>query len=176
MAHQNSNDVPAGARFDDLVESHYRALYQFAFSLTRSESDASDLTQETFYVWAAKGHQLRDSAKAKTWLFTTLYRRFLEIHRRESHFPEIALEVAQPELPTISPERLARMEVKQVLKALSCVDEVYQAAVSLFYLEEHSYKEIAGILRIPIGTVKSRIARGLVQLQKLLTEGVATAF
>jgi DNA-directed RNA polymerase specialized sigma24 family protein len=65
--------------FEDLVNRYYRALYQFAFSLTRAEAEAGDLTQQTFYVWAAKGHQLRDAAKVKTWLFTTLYREFLKI-------------------------------------------------------------------------------------------------
>jgi RNA polymerase sigma-70 factor (ECF subfamily) len=51
---------------------------------------------------------------------------------------------------------------------LSQVDEVYQAPVALFYLQECSYKEIADILAVPMGTVKSRIARGIAQLQKML--------
>ena len=55
---------------------YYRPLYQFAFTLTRDEADACDLTQQTFYIWARKGHQLRDQSKVKTWLFTTLHREF----------------------------------------------------------------------------------------------------
>jgi RNA polymerase sigma-70 factor (ECF subfamily) len=170
------NGVSAGVSFEELVNDHYRALYQFAFSLTRSESDASDLTQETFYVWATKGHQLRDSAKAKTWLFTTLHRQFLESRRRQTRFPHIELDEAHSELPTISPARIMKMDSAQVLRALSSVDQVYQSAVSLFYLEDCSYKQIADVLGIPIGTVKSRIARGLTQLQKLLADRAALAF
>ena len=49
--------------FARLVETHYRGLYQFALSLTRSEADAADLTQETFLRWAEKGSQLRDGTK-----------------------------------------------------------------------------------------------------------------
>jgi RNA polymerase sigma-70 factor (ECF subfamily) len=45
-----------GVDFDSLVASYYEPLYQFAFSMTRNEADACDLTQETFYIWAAKGH------------------------------------------------------------------------------------------------------------------------
>jgi RNA polymerase sigma-70 factor (ECF subfamily) len=56
-----------------------------------------------------------------------------------------------------------------VLEALARVDEVYQAPVALFYLQDCSYKEIADILEVPIGTVKSRMARGLSQLHSLLT-------
>ena len=68
--------------FESIVASYYRPLYQFAYSLTQAESDACDLTQQTFYVWAKKGHALREAAKAKSWLFTTLYREFLRGRRR----------------------------------------------------------------------------------------------
>jgi RNA polymerase sigma-70 factor (ECF subfamily) len=73
--------------FESVVAEYYEPLYQFAFSLTRSEADACDLTQQTFYVWATKGHQLRDESKVKTWLFTTLHRAFLENRRKQSRFP-----------------------------------------------------------------------------------------
>ena len=46
--------------FESLVADYYRPLYQFAFTLTRDEADACDLTQQTFYIWANKGHQLRE--------------------------------------------------------------------------------------------------------------------
>ncbi len=65
------------SEFDDLVDAHYQALFRFGMSLTRSADAAGDLVQETFCIWAAKGHQLRDRSKAKTWLFTTLHRVFL---------------------------------------------------------------------------------------------------
>jgi RNA polymerase sigma factor (sigma-70 family) len=63
------------------------------------------------------------------------------------------------------------LDSRQVLQALSQVDEVYQAPVALFYLEDCSYKDVAEILDVPIGTVKSRMARGIAQLQKILISG-----
>ena len=63
--------------FDNLVDLHYAGLYRFALSLARDENHAADLTQQTFYIWAAKGHQLQDRSKAKSWLYTTLHREFL---------------------------------------------------------------------------------------------------
>src|SRR3989449_9910898 len=154
--------------FEGLVEQFYRPLYQFAFSLAQSESDACDLTQQTFYIWATKGHQLRDASKVKSWLFTTLHREFLESRRRQTRFPHYELDQVEPELPTVSPARVNQLDSAQVLQALAQVDEVYQAPVALFYLEDYSYKEIAEILSVPLGTVKSRIARGIGQLQKSL--------
>jgi len=156
--------------FEGVVTRYYESLYQFAFSLTRSEADACDLTQQTFYVWATKGHQLREPAKVKTWLFTTLHRQFLESRRRLTRFPHQELESAEYELPVISPEAASTLDASQVLHALGRVDEIFQAPVALFYLEDYAYKEIAEILGVPIGTVKSRIARGIGQLQKLLAD------
>lgn len=155
--------------FESVVARFYEPLYQFAFSLTRSEADACDLTQQTFYVWARKGHQLRDNAKVKTWLFTTLHRAFLETRRRSTRFPHHELSQVPLELPTLTPDQATRLDSAQVLQALGQIDEVYQAPVALFYLEDCSYKEIAEILEVPIGTVKSRMSRGIVQLQTLLT-------
>ena len=62
-----------GLDFESVVARFYAPLYQFAFSLTRIEADACDLTQQTFYIWGIKGHQLREPAKVKTWLFTTMH-------------------------------------------------------------------------------------------------------
>src|ERR1019366_2726317 len=80
--------------FESLVTRFYAPLYQFAFSLTRAEADACDLTQQTFTIWATKGHQLRDVSKVKTWLFTTLHREFLESRRRQTRFPHFELDAA----------------------------------------------------------------------------------
>ena len=157
-----------GLDFENLVAIHYGPLYQFAFSLTRDEADACDLTQQTFCIWAAKGHQLRDESKVKTWLFTTLHREFLGSRRRQSRFPHIELEYAAGELPTISPASINQLDSEQLFAALKQLDEIYRSTVTLFYLEDYSYNEIAGILDIPLGTVKSRLTRGLQRLYVLL--------
>ncbi len=154
--------------FETIVSEHYEPLYRFAMSLTRSESDAMDLTQQTFYVWAKKGHQLRDPSKVKSWLYTTLHRAFLQSRRRETRFPHSELDEVSDELPVFPPERENQADSSQVLFALGRVDEVFQAAVALFYLDDCSYAEIAAILEVPVGTVKSRVARGVAQLRRIL--------
>src|SRR5215211_2248129 len=126
----NSSGETAGLKFEILVERYYRPLYQFAFSLTQSESDACDLTQQTFYVWATKGHQLRDTSKVKTWLFTTLHRVFLESRRKETRFPHFKLDDVPLELPSLSPTAVNQLDSAQVLLALARVDEIYQAPVA----------------------------------------------
>ena len=171
MANQGSHDRdpgPGELDFQSLVDQHYRALYQFGMSLTHSESDAGDLVQETFLIWANKGHQLNDLTKVKSWLFTTLHRQFLEIHRRGSRFPHIEISLADPELPNVETDFINQLDGPGMLALLAQVDVPYRAAVVLFYLKDYSYNEIAGILEVPLGTVKSRIARGLGQLRELM--------
>lgn len=160
----NSTDV-----FEAIVSEHYEALYRFALTLTRAESDACDLTQHTFYVWATKGQQMRDPARAKSWLFTTLYRSFLGAKRKQNKFPHCLLTDDDAEtIPADSPDPGRKADASQILPALAKVHESFQSALALYYLDDHSYKEIAAILDVPLGTVKSRIARGVIQLREIL--------
>jgi RNA polymerase sigma factor (sigma-70 family) len=163
----------AKLNFESLVDAHYEILYRFAMSLTRSESDASDLVQETFLAWATKGHQLINPSKVKSWLFTTLHRRFLMTKQRSSRFPHFELTSTEEELPHIEPESAYRLDVPELLRKLATMESPYRAAVALFYLEDYSYQEIAAILEIPMGTVKSRIARGLAKLRELVDRPTA---
>jgi RNA polymerase sigma factor (sigma-70 family) len=156
--------------FETLVDRYYGGLYRFALSLTQQESDAADLTQQTFQIWALKGHQLRDPSRVKTWLFTTLHRQFLQTRRKADRFPHVELGEADGELPSISPAAVEALDAGVLLDTLGRLDPAYQAPVALFYLEDHSYQEIADILKIPLGTVKSRISRGIGQLQGRLLE------
>jgi RNA polymerase sigma-70 factor (ECF subfamily) len=154
--------------FETIVGEHYEALFRFALSLTRVESDAEDLTQQTFCIWAMKRYQLRDISKVKSWLYTTMHRTFLQARRRQSSFPCTNLDAVSDQLADLCPEPSDYADGSQVLLALARVDAAYQSAVALFYLEDRSYKDIAEILEIPVGTVKSRLSRGIAQLREFL--------
>jgi RNA polymerase sigma-70 factor (ECF subfamily) len=157
---------------DELVEEFYQPLFRFALSLTKAEPDAVDLVQQTFLRWGQKGHQLRDETKVKSWLFTTLHREFLGSKRRQTKFPHIDMEKAEAELPNIASNVVDKLDADIVLEALQKVDDKFRSALALFYLKEHSYKEIASVLDIPIGTVMSRISRGKSQLRDVLAQAI----
>ncbi len=155
--------------FTALVNAQYAQLYRFALSLTRNTSDAGDLTQQTFFIWAKKGEQLRDTSKAKSWLFTTLYREFLRGRRRAGQMTSLAdlpLGESDPAAPEI--DVVTGMDASLVVEALQEVDETYRVPLTLFYLEDLSYKEIAETLEVPMGTVMSRLSRGKSQLRAAL--------
>jgi len=156
--------------FEDIVSRYYESLYRFAFSLTQREADAGDLTQEAFRQLGAKAHQLRDAAKAKSWLFTTLYRAFIDSRRSQIRHPHVETEAVEHELPIVEPSAGGGLDAAMAREALLRLDEVYRAPLTLFHLEEHSYAEIAEILGIPIGTVMSRLSRGRALLRELLED------
>jgi RNA polymerase sigma-70 factor (ECF subfamily) len=155
--------------FASLVDAHYRALYRFALSLARSAADAADLTQQTFFIWATKGSSLRDHAKAKTWLFTTLYREFIRTRKRDGRISSVEdLPAAEQDPPDLSAEDVSRLDHQVVLEALQDIDTTFRAPLTLFYLKDLSYVEIAEILGVPIGTVMSRLSRGKAHLREAL--------
>ncbi|CAN5644222.1 N/A [soil metagenome] len=158
---------------EQLVEIYYAPLYRFGLSLSRNEADAGDLVQQTFYTWATKGHQLRDTSKVKTWLFTTLYRDFLAKRRHADRFvkSEDASDFVEP--LQVSSSVVDALDAEIVQQALHALDDRYRAPVTLFYMQQHSYREIAEILDIPIGTVMSRISRGKAELRDKLSDAAA---
>ena len=162
----------ADAAFTRLVDDHYAGLYRFALSLSRSSADASDLTQQTFLRWATHGATLRDQSKGKSWLFTTLYREFLRTRRRSGReqsldetFEATGVEPAAED----SPDLELRLDGQTVIEALQDVEESFRAPLTLFYLQDLSYIEIAETLDLPIGTVMSRLSRGKIRLRTALS-------
>ena len=151
---------PEETTFEEVVSAYYEPLYRFALGLSRSEADAADLTQRAFERFGEKAKGLRDKAKTKTWLFTTLYRDFLQQKRHDTRFPHLeldeTLDATIVELPRVETATDANM----ALAALNEIEEPFRSTLTLFYLQEHSYKEIADILGVAIGTVMSRLARG----------------
>lgn len=151
---------PEQKAFEEAVSAYYEPLYRFALGLSRSEADAADLTQAAFERFGEKADALRDKSKTKTWLFTTLYRDFLQQRRHATRFPKSEFDEAMGEAIVELPRAEAHTDAALAVTALNALEEPFRSALVLFYLREHSYREIAEILHVPIGTVMSRIARG----------------
>jgi RNA polymerase sigma-70 factor (ECF subfamily) len=162
--------MSADLEFENLVKLYYRDLYRFGLSLTGSEADAADLTQETFYIWANKGHQLQKATSVKAWLVTTLHREFLKACRRGNRFSSEPIDESVEDLPNVSPDCAERVDSQTLLRMLGEMPSEFRAALVLYYMEDLSYKEIAEVLAVPLGTVQSRIARAKVQLLRRLSE------
>lgn len=148
-----------------VVEFH-QPVYRFAFGLTASESDASDLIKETYETLMVEGGQIRDFQKLKSWLFTTLYRKFLA-RRCQTRCPKEDAETVRLH-PAVESGAARRIDAAAVIRALQTLDEEHLALLALFYLEEFSNGQIASILDIPIDTFLPRIVHGKKLLRKRL--------
>jgi RNA polymerase sigma-70 factor, ECF subfamily len=102
-----------------------------------------------------------------------LYREFLSQRRRAARFPHQEVSTVETELPQINPDMIDQMDARAIMRALEEVDELYRIPLTLFYFEDHSYRQIAEILEVPPGTVMSRIARGKEQMRRMLCGRVA---
>jgi len=162
--------MSADLEFENLVKLYYGDLYRFGLSLTGNETDAADLAQETFYIWANKGHQLQKAASVKSWLFTTLHREFLKTCRRRNRFSNESVDERTEDLPNVRADCAERVDSQTLLRILGEIAEDFRAPLVLYYMEDLSYKEIADILALPLGTVQSRIARAKIQLLRRLSE------
>jgi RNA polymerase sigma-70 factor (ECF subfamily) len=164
---------PGGTDITSIADSLYSSLYQFAVGLTKSESDAADLVQQTFLTFGQRLDQIRDFSKIRCWLFTTLRRHFLLKIRHHKKYPEVQLLPGVHDFPAEDPEVWRSLDARTVQAALLQVDDKYRVALELFYLNNLSYREIVDTLEIPIGTVMSRLSRGKAQLKSMLSENLS---
>lgn len=158
------------ATFEEVVNAYYEPLYRFAHSLVHDEADARDLTQETYAQLSRKAHQVQERSKVKSWLFTTLYRAFIDGHRRKVRYPHVDAEGVLEDMPASTLDAGDRIDAAAALRALEQVPETFRSPLMLFYLDQHSYLEIAEILGVPVGTVMSRISRGRAALRQLMED------
>jgi RNA polymerase sigma-70 factor (ECF subfamily) len=153
--------------FEDIVSAYYQPLYRFGYSLAKNEHEAGDLAQQTFFIYAEKGSAIRDKSKVKSWLFTTLYREFLRRRRKDERMSSLEPEMLEVVGGSVEPHIRRSLDAHLAVEALEEVDEVYRHPLALFYLKDLSYKEIAEILDVPIGTIMSRLSRGKAQLRDI---------
>lgn len=155
--------------YEQIVALHHESVYRFAFSLVGNPDDAADLTQEAYLRLLNRSWQLRDQTKVKSWLFTTLYRIFLGWKRRERRFPHIEVSSVEEMLPEVTREVADQLDGESAMSAAFQLEEHFRVPLVLHYLQCLTYREIAQLLDVPIGTVMSRLSRGKDLLRQQLT-------
>ncbi|MDP8986911.1 MAG: sigma-70 family RNA polymerase sigma factor, partial [Actinomycetota bacterium] len=170
-------------RFADQAMEHMPSLYSAALRMTRNPADAEDLVQET-YLRAYRGFGgFREGTNLKAWLYRILTNTFINRYRKQQRRPdESSLDDVEDfflyrRLGGLEGARAGRSAEDELLdlfgesevkEALESLPEQFRLAVLLADVEGFSYKEIAEILDVPVGTVMSRLHRGRKGLQKRL--------
>src|SRR5256885_2896813 len=179
-----STSQELGARFEAEALPLLPGLYSAAFRLTRNASDAEDLVQETFLRAYRGFHQFEPGTNLKAWLYRILTNTFINSYRKKQREPQT---VSDDEVedwylyskmseegmePSAEAAVLESLPDEDVQEALSSLPEQFRMAVMLADVEGFSYKEIAEIMGVPIGTVMSRLHRGRKTLVKRLCDVV----
>ncbi len=162
--------------FEKTAKAYYQKLYAFAYHLCGNQADAEDLTQHTFYRLALNIHTLKKEEKARSWLYSTLYRKFIDQHRRIVKFPTVEFDENDSTRDYSEEQPEYTIDYAALTDCIRQLDEPLRVVITLFYIENYSYKEIARMLDLPIGTVMSRLYRAKTKLHKKLTPSLKTAY
>jgi RNA polymerase sigma-70 factor, ECF subfamily len=162
------------AAFSELVRRYQRAVYRVAYALTRNASDADDLAQETFVrAYQAIG-RFRVGEPLFPWLARIATNQAITLFRRRKRRPETPieplLEAGQQWGVEDDPARSVEQgeRTRHLEAAFARLKPEHQAVLALRVIEEQSYEEIAATLRVPVGTVMSRLSRARAELKALL--------
>ena len=173
------------AKFSELAIEYMPSLYTAALRMTRNPADAEDLVQETYLKAYRAFNSFTEGTNLKAWLYRILTNTYINAYRAKKRRPEES-DIDDLEnfylyrrlggLEGATAGRSAEDEVldhfteTEVKEAIEALPEQFRMAVLLGDVEGFSYKEIAEILDVPIGTVMSRLHRGRRALQKRLYE------
>jgi len=169
------------ASFEEAALSHLEALYRFAVYLCRNDSEAEDLTQDTYLSALQKAHQFEPGTNLKAWLFRIARNAHIDKLRRRkreadlaerkesSHRPEAGIAPASFDrwrgLGLDKQESSIDVFGDEVSRSLQELPSDFRVALILCDVEGLSYQEISEVLNCPVGTVRSRISRARNQLR-----------
>ncbi len=169
--------------FEKQMLPHLDALYRSALSMTKNPGDAEDLVQETFVRAFQFFAQFQGGTNARAWLFRIMTNLYINSYRKKTREPDRVsydemedfylynrLSDAQTSGIAASPEDviLTQVQAEAIRDAIDKLPDEYRETVVLADINEFSYQEIAEMLDIPIGTVRSRLSRGRRLVQKSL--------
>lgn len=150
-----------------LLEEYQQRVYRYAYRLSSCAATAEDITQEVFLRAFRSLHQLRSEAAASGWLLAIARNEFLRHCRRRATSGEV---IVDPQDCDTAAEQLPSPIENQewVATALEQLPEDFRLVLLMYYFEELSYAQIAEQLKIPLGTVMSRLSRGKAHLKAAL--------
>jgi RNA polymerase sigma-70 factor, ECF subfamily len=179
----NGLDQETRTRLEQAALEHIDALYRTALRMTRNPSDAEDLVQEAYLRAFRSLHQFTEGTNLRAWLFRILTNTYINEYRRRQRRPSSSslddleefylydhLVDSRVQPPDERPEDvvLERLTVDNVIQAIESLPEEFRQVVLLADVEGFSYREIAEIVDIPVGTVMSRLFRARRRLQRQL--------
>jgi RNA polymerase sigma-70 factor, ECF subfamily len=150
------------------IEAEIPRLRRYARALTRDVAAADDLVQDCLTRALGKLHLWQRGTDLRAWLFTILHNQYVNYVRRSvREGAAVGLNDNEP-LLTRAPQQGQRLELRDLERAIAKLPEEQQSAILLVGLEGMRYEEVAAVLDVPVGTIRSRLSRGREALRKLV--------
>jgi RNA polymerase sigma-70 factor, ECF subfamily len=154
--------------FAQLLEAEIPRLRRYARALTRDVVRADDLVQNCLARALAKRHLWQPGTDLRAWLFTILHNQHVnDVRRSVRDANSVSIDEIAPTLTTYS-NAIPNLELRDLEAALAKLPQEQRQVILLVGLEGMPYEEVASILRVPVGTVRSRLSRGREQLRMLM--------
>ena len=151
--------IPADELSDALLRQMLPRLRRFALRLARDPASADDLVQATLERALTRWHSRRPQGDIRAWLFTILYRQFLDSHRRARRYARLLEWFGGAGVDTAAPSAERQVLARSSLNAFERLPEAQRTLLWLVCVEGLSYKAVADLFEIPLGTVMSRLSR-----------------
>ena len=153
--------------FARLLEEQIPRLRRYARALTRDSIRADDLVQNCLVRAIAKQHLWEQGTNLRAWLFTIMHNQHVN-HVRHSVREGITVDLEDAPTMTAKPVATTRLELRDLERALGKLPTEQREAILLVGLEGMAYEEVAEVLGVPVGTVRSRLSRGRDALRQLM--------
>lgn len=166
-----------------LIDAHKKQIYRLCYQLTNNKFDADDLFQDT-WVRVVRNFDYYDENKSfDTWIYTITINLYKDRYRKQKRWMNIIKdfftnEKKDFELLNASEEKfhseshlIDKELTKELEEFLKELPDIFRIPIILYYFKEMNYNQILTILGIPVGTVKSRLSRGIQKLKKVLEKG-----
>jgi RNA polymerase sigma-70 factor (ECF subfamily) len=149
------------------IEAEIPRLRRYARALTRDVVSADDLVQDCLTRALGKLHLWQEGSDLRAWLFTILHNQYVNhIRRAVREGAAVALNETEPMLSR-APQQGRRLELRDLERAIAQLPEEQRSVILLVGLEGMRYEEVAAVLDVPVGTIRSRLSRGREALRKL---------
>jgi RNA polymerase sigma-70 factor (ECF subfamily) len=154
--------------FGKLVEAELPRLRRYARALTRNNTAADDLVQDSIERGLAKRHLWRPETNLRAWLFTIMHNQYVnQVRRSVREGVAVSISDSEPSL-TRDAAQGKRLELRDLDRALARLPDEQRSVILLVGLEGMSYEAVAEVMGIPVGTVRSRLSRGRAALRSLM--------
>ncbi len=176
------NEAKGGnlSAFEELISLYEKKIYNYCYRMTNSREDAEDLAQEVFIKVYCSLKSFKGKSQFSTWIYRIAYNTCIDKHRKKKKKQIVSLNPANDEdtrnieLVSTDPlpedKAIQRERYEKIQSCIASLKPEYRTVIILRDIQNYSYREIAEILHIPLGTVKSHISRARAALRDVLRE------